>query len=175
MDGDAAPLHAAEPRHLPLGKLMDGYLKTADHLVVGDFAYDVAGEELVFQAVVDEVLGLDAAVEQAAHLVKHTCVKAGMQALGYALSAQLAGDGYAEGNVGDVRERAQGCRVVGAVGLNFYCAYCALGRVDVGGVVEWLVGCKYVGQLGQALSLKRVAQLLVCRHVGQAVASQHTL
>ena len=83
MDGDAAPLHAAEPRHLPLGKLMDGYLKTADHLVVGDFAYDVAGEELVFQAVVDEVLGLDAAVEQAAHLVKHTCVKAGVKAPRY--------------------------------------------------------------------------------------------
>ena len=55
MDLKAPALHATEPSHLPLGKLVDGNLKSGEHLVVRDLPRQVFGHELIFQTVVDEV------------------------------------------------------------------------------------------------------------------------
>ena len=60
MNGDASALfHATEPGHLALGKLVDGYLQLAVHLVVGQLADAVEGDVLVLQAVAYEALGGD--------------------------------------------------------------------------------------------------------------------
>ena len=62
VDADAFAFHSTEPGHLPLGKLVNGGGELRAHLVVGQFPYDVLGDELVFESVVDEVFrcyGLD--------------------------------------------------------------------------------------------------------------------
>ena len=64
VDGKAAALHTSEPCHLPLGKLVDGYLQLAEHLFVTGLADDILGDKLVFQTIVDKTLGGNAAVER---------------------------------------------------------------------------------------------------------------
>ena len=93
MDVEAAFLHAAEPGHLALGELVDGGFELTDHLVVGELAGEVEGEELVLQAVIDQVLGWDVAlVEQATYFIDHTGIEALTQTAGDTLTAHLTID-----------------------------------------------------------------------------------
>ena len=48
MDGEATALHATEPGHLALGKLVDGYLQALEHLVVRGLANEILRDELIF-------------------------------------------------------------------------------------------------------------------------------
>ena len=41
MDEGATALHSSEPRHLALGKLVDGNLQLAHHLVVVEISDDI--------------------------------------------------------------------------------------------------------------------------------------
>ena len=92
MNRKAPSLHASEPRHLPFGKLVDGNLQAAEHLVVGGLPGDVFGDELILQSVVDEILGGDALGQQTAHLVNHAFLEAGLQTAGNLRPALLAVD-----------------------------------------------------------------------------------
>ena len=79
MDGDAtALLHAAEPGHLALGKLVDGYLQLAEHFVVGQLADAIEGDVLVLQTVADETLGGDG-LQERLHLLYHAFLQTGFQ------------------------------------------------------------------------------------------------
>ena len=75
VDDGTTALHAAEPRHLALGKLVDGNLQLTHHLVVTEFSDDVLCDVFILQAIVGEVFGLDAAVKQTAHLLHHAMVE----------------------------------------------------------------------------------------------------
>ena len=92
VDGEASALHAAEPRHLALGKLVDGNLQALEHLVVGETAHEVLGDELLLQAVIDEVVGRDALSEQSPDLLYHALVQTGLQAAGDLLATGLTVD-----------------------------------------------------------------------------------
>ena len=48
--GEASSLHAAEPRHLPLGKLMNRSLKCIMHFIESPFADDIFSDIFIFQA-----------------------------------------------------------------------------------------------------------------------------
>ena len=47
MNGESAPLHAPEPSHLALGKLVNGNFQLAEHLFVGGLADDELCDELI--------------------------------------------------------------------------------------------------------------------------------
>ena len=53
MNVGATALHASEPSHLSLGKLVYGGLKLSEHLIIGELSYYMKGYKLVFQAVLD--------------------------------------------------------------------------------------------------------------------------
>ena len=53
MNVGATALHASEPGHLALGKLVYGGLKLSEHLIVGELSYYMKGNKLVFLAVID--------------------------------------------------------------------------------------------------------------------------
>ena len=90
VDGDAtALLHAAEPGHLALGKLVDGNLQLAEHLVVGQLADAIKGDVLVLQTVADETLGGDG-LQERLHLLYHAFLQTGLQAACYLLSSEVA-------------------------------------------------------------------------------------
>ena len=100
VDGGAAFFHAAEPGHLALGELVDGDFQLAEHFFFGQLADDVLGDEFVFQAVIDEVFGVNALlVDKAAHLVDHAFVQTG---------AQAAADAFAAGVTIDLNADDQG-------------------------------------------------------------------
>ena len=79
VDDVAVAFHSAEPGHLAFGELVDGVGKEGAHLVVGEDAEDVLGDEFVFQSVVDEVLCGDAAVQKAADFVHEAFCQARIQ------------------------------------------------------------------------------------------------
>ena len=101
MDADAFAFHAAEPGHLPFGKLVDCGCQLASHLIVCEFAYQVLCHEFVLQSVVDQILCADRfgvrgvlvlingmgivqsrmrAIQQAADFIYHSFFKTGIQA-----------------------------------------------------------------------------------------------
>ena len=92
MDGESATLHTTEPRHLALGKLMDGNFETREHLVVSETTRDVFGDELVFQAVLDEVFGRNALSQQAFDFANHSFLQTSFQTTGNLLSTQFTVD-----------------------------------------------------------------------------------
>ena len=60
MDSKASSFHPPEPGHLAFGKLVDGYFQLAEHFIIGQLANDVKCQILVFQSVVNEVVGTNA-------------------------------------------------------------------------------------------------------------------
>ena len=87
--GAAALFHATEPGHLALGKLVDGYLELAVHLVVGQLADAVEGDVLVLQAVAYEALGRDG-LQQGLHFLYHAFLQTGLQSACYLLASEVA-------------------------------------------------------------------------------------
>ena len=94
MDGEATALHATEPGHLALGKLVDGYLQALEHLVVGKPAHQILRDKLILQSVVDEVVSRDALMKQPLNLVNHALFQAGLQSAGNLLATSLAVDAH---------------------------------------------------------------------------------
>ena len=72
VDIESPALHATEPGHLPLGKLVDGDLEPGEHLVVGSLTYEILRHELVFQSVIYQVISRNTLGEQSLHLVDHS-------------------------------------------------------------------------------------------------------
>ena len=71
----ATTFHSPEPCHLPLGKLVNGNFKLAEHLVVTQFSYDILGDILMLQTLIYKVFGWYATVNQSAYLIHHTLLK----------------------------------------------------------------------------------------------------
>ena len=92
MDADAVAFHAAEPGHLAFGELVDGVGEEDVHLVVGEFPKHILRNELVFKAVPEEVVGRDAAFEEALDFLDEAILEALVQAAVDAGDALLAGD-----------------------------------------------------------------------------------
>ena len=63
MDGKPAALHATEPCHLPLGKLMNGYLHTGELLFVSYYTSYVFCLEFILFSLVNKVFGRNSFVE----------------------------------------------------------------------------------------------------------------
>ena len=75
MNLTATTFHATKPRHLPFGKLMDGYFELAEHLLIAELAYDVERHIFILESVINQVLSLDALVEQSTNLIHHALVE----------------------------------------------------------------------------------------------------
>ena len=88
--GYAAALHAAKPRHLPFGKLVDGRFEAIEHCGVVYLAGDVECDIFVFQAIIDERLCRYTFVEQVSDFVDHTAVEALFESGGDALAPGVA-------------------------------------------------------------------------------------
>ena len=71
---------------------MDGVGQEDVHLVVGEFSQYILRNELIFKAVPDQVIGRDAAVQQALDLLDEAVFQAFVQPAVDALDAFLAGD-----------------------------------------------------------------------------------
>lgn len=81
---------------MAFGELVDGGLEFEDHFVVGEGAGEVEGDVFVLEAVVEEVFGLESAVEEAADFVYQAFVEAGAEAAVDAGVAFVARDGDAD-------------------------------------------------------------------------------
>ena len=92
MYSETTTLHASEPSHLALGKLMDGCFELEEHLVVRDFANGILSQELVLQAIVNQVFGRYSFCQQAPHLVHHTFIQTLLKATGDFLTTQFTVD-----------------------------------------------------------------------------------
>ena len=84
MNDDAIAFHSSEPGHLSFGKLVNGVRKKGEELIIAQDSEHVLGHELVLQAVIDEVLGADAAVQKPLHLLYQALLKTGPKAGIYA-------------------------------------------------------------------------------------------
>ena len=71
---------------------MNGYLQTAEHLIVSRATDDVFRHKLIFQPIVDEVFGVDAAVYQSANLLHHTILQTLLEPTGNLLTPQFSVD-----------------------------------------------------------------------------------
>ena len=92
MDADAVAFHAAEPGHLALGELMDGVREQDMHLIIGEFSQYILRNELILKTVPDQVLGRDAAVQEALDFLDKAVFQPLVQAAVDAGDAFLAGD-----------------------------------------------------------------------------------
>ena len=92
----SAAFHTPEPGHLPLGELMDGNLKTREHLAIGQLPRQILSHKLIFQSVLDQVFCRYALIEQGLHLIHHPFVQPCLQTAGDLLPPQLTVDIYAD-------------------------------------------------------------------------------
>ena len=136
MDAEPPALHAAEPCHLALGKLVDGYLQLAEHFVAGGFTDDVFRHVFVLKAIVYKVFGWNPAIQQSTDFLRHSLVEPCLQSPGDFLSAVLAVDVHAKYHVWNLRECPLGHGRLQVVLFNPASPDGALGGVHVGGVVH---------------------------------------
>ena len=115
---EAPSLHATEPRHLPLGKLVDGYFKAIEHLVVSQLSRQVFRHEL----------GL--------HFFHHTCLQTGLQTAGDLLTAQFPVDIDADNQRLHRRQLPPGHRMLQIVCLNLYRPDGPLTRIHIRRIVH---------------------------------------
>ena len=150
---------------------MDGGLEFDDHLVVGEGAGEVEGDVFVLEAVVEEVFGLESAVEEAADFVYQAFVEAGAEAAVDAGVAFVARDGDAD----VFRLFGQEFRADHGVRLfpdgDFEGADEALARVVVGGVVGLAELLVAGDELFGGLLLEFGAERRIGRHVGEVVSA----
>ena len=159
---------------------MDGYLQLAEHLLVTGFADDILGDELVFQTIVDKILGGDSTVEQLAYLVDHTLFEALLETLRYLAATLLAIDVHSDDDRVYGWQRAVVCGVLEIIGLYLYGAYGALRGVHISPVVHhrmvaMLQVFKHFGEFGERLVCQLITQCLVLWHGRQGVSLEHTL
>lgn len=81
-------LHAPEPRHLALGKLMDSYFKVLEHVVIRAPAYYILCYIFIFQTIINKVVSRYAALQEAPHLLYQAMLQPFAQPVGN-LSATL--------------------------------------------------------------------------------------
>ena len=92
MDREASALHTTKPRHLSLGKLMDGDFETRKHFVVGELPCQIFRQKLILQAIVYKVVSRDALIEKGLYLIDHALLKTDFQSSGNFLAPQFATD-----------------------------------------------------------------------------------
>ena len=180
VNGKTSALHAAEPRHLALGKLMDGYLEALEHLVVGETACDVFGDEFVFETVVDEVVGRDSLGEKAADFVYHAFVEAGFQTSRNLRTTLVAVDINANNQRRDGRQFTTWHGMLKVIRLNLNGADGALAGVDIGLVVHvgTILGFQryeHLGEFVQRTALEAGAELRILRNGREVIALEHSL
>ena len=173
-------LHAPEPRHLPLGKLVDGYLKPLEHLGVGGLSSHILRDKLILQAIVHQVFCRYALIEQSAHLVYHPFLQTGLQPPGDFLAPQLSVDADADDDTLHRRQLATRRRMLQVVGLYLDGTDGPLAGVHIGLIMHHrtrasLQFFKHLRQFCQRLALKAVAQLLVLGHRREMIALEHGL
>lgn len=179
MDGEAAALHAPKPGHLSFGKLVDGDLQAAEHLVVGGAAEGVFGDKLILQTVVDQILGRDR-LEQTFYLLYHSFLQSLAQTARDACASRLPIDPCADDGGGDGWHLAVLCGRMEVVLLYLYRADGPLTGVYVRavvhrGVVARLQVLEDDGQLVERLPLQFCPQRGILGHGRELVASQHGL
>lgn len=97
MDFEAATLlHAVEPRHLSLGKLVNGRFELEGHFFQSELTEEMERDEAVLQTVAEKLFGGNALVKQRLHLGHHALFQSLAQTAAYALAAYLAGHADAE-------------------------------------------------------------------------------
>ena len=69
MDMDSAPFEAAEPGHLPFGKLVYGGRKPKKHLVIAQFSKNILSYLLVFIPLSDKPLSMNSLREKSLDLL----------------------------------------------------------------------------------------------------------
>ena len=184
MHGNPPPLHSPEPSHLPLGKLVDGCLQTAEHLLVTHFPCHIKGHILVLQAIVNQVVCRNAIGQQRTHLVHHPFVQALFQAASDFLPAKITGNVHPYRQPGQRRETTCIHRVRPIVFFYLNGANGTLRRIYVGGVVQFLVRGQQSSQFvqrfpGQFLPQKRIfrdrQQTVTPKDLGEIVISDITL
>lgn len=179
MDGEAAALHAPKPGHLSFGKLVDSDFQAAEHLVVGGAPEGIFGDKLIFQTVVDQVLGGDC-LEQTFYLLYHSFLQSLAQAARDACAACLPIDPCADDGGGDGWHLAVLCGRMEVVLLYLYRADGPLTGVYVRavvhrGVVARLQVLEDDGQFVERLPLQFCPQRGILGHGRELVAPQHGL
>ena len=157
---EAAAFHAAEPRHLPLGKLMDGYLQLAQHILTRELTQTAKGQVFVFQSIIHEVFGRHMP-EQTFHLLQHPLLHAVVKPLGNLLPAQIAVDIDAYRKATQRGEFPFVYLVFTIVLLYLDGSDGALGCIYISGIVQRLVCAEQFSEFLQRTSLKFLAQLRV--------------
>ena len=150
---------------------MNSGLEAAFHLFIGELANQVAGHELVFQAVIDQVFRSDAAIQKSFDLICHPCSQALVQAAVNALAPLVPGDRDSDKFclLGEVFAPLHG---VGALpDCDFQGADQPAAGVVVSMVMERLKAgqARYQGLI--VIFLKLCSQGGVGRYVGQGVAA----
>ena len=105
----------AEPRHLPLGKALDGAGKRLQHVLLrGKLPQQVLADEAVFQPQTIQKIRRYACLEQAVHLFEHALLDTARQALVNARAQRgtIPGDAQAQHVVARALLRGQGIAVV---------------------------------------------------------------
>ena len=172
VDGDAVAFHAAEPGHLALGEAADVGVEVVEHLLVGVVGFgEVAGEVLVFEAVLQETFLGDAVVEEALDLVDHAVVEALLEADADAVDDELTVATEAEDEVLHVGETGEGVGVFEAEFLDFEGTDEAVAGLSIGVVVELDEGGETCCELVVGEGLEGAAVFGVDGGVGEAVAA----
>ena len=151
MYGDAATLHSPEPRHLPLGELVDGYFELLGHCVGIDTPCDEQGDVFVFKSIVDEIFWRQSVVKQAADFVGHALSYSFAEASADVFSPLLAADADPHRQAAQVGKCAAFNRLPKVVFFDFYGADGPFGSVYVCRVVQGLVAGEDSREFSQAL------------------------
>ena len=180
MQREPSALHAAQPCHLALGKLMYRPLQPLKHLLIAERAREVQGHELILQSIIYQVSSRYAGIEQMFDLIEHSCLKTALQArcdLGAAcLTRNVEGhDKGIDGLYGRAVGQDSLFGMPEIIFLNLDCAYGSLTSVDIGDIVQCLVASQDCGELIKGAVGERFAQLTVFRHLRHAHTTQSIL
>lgn len=170
MDVEAFPFHFTEPGHLAFRKLVDGHIQSFEHRFVVQLILEVLGKELVFQAVANQLIGIDAAVYQLLNFLNHPVVEALLKALGDAGTDKvaLALETENDGGYGLAGSHQLGVFLI--VDFNFDGADKAGAFAGVGVVVQGLEGSQHLGEFFIGLLFQLLSQGGVVRYGEEFVA-----
>lgn len=164
----SATLHASKPRHLPLGKLMDGCFQTVLHLLPRHMSRHIKSQILIFKTIIDKIVGRNARIEQTPHLVDHPLVKSGAQPAGYAFSPLLTSYSHTDNPSIDIGARHRshcGIRMIFIICLYLYSTYGTSRGVHVGDVVKRLHRGQDFCQFAESLTPQKLPQFRIFRHL----------
>ena len=159
---------------------MNGRFELHNHLVVGQLADEVKGHELIFQPIVNQIVGSDALVEQTLHLIEHAVGEPLAQARTDARPSRVAIDRQTDVERLHHRKITASGFALEVVRFDFYGSDCSLTRIHVGGVVQHRTRTgfqrrQFGRQFRQRPSLERGTERRILRNVADVVIAHHTL